>query len=154
MVNFCAALGGSNHSNRERGKGHYRIPATVPRSRPKKQAPSVERRATWLARSRIRREDVAADATEFHRARGDHPTSDTQPGARHSLQSMLFDLNVPQCSVTNIYYIYYMRCFCRLFTIKPTQTVHQIILNTCMMNSEFNIRRRSYILISSGSERD
>ena len=53
----------SNRSNREKYKGYYRIPAIVSRSNPKKQALSVERRATWLAR--IRREDLAADATDF-----------------------------------------------------------------------------------------
>ena len=63
MVNFCVVLGCSNRSNREKDKGYYRTPAIVWRSKPKKQALSVERRATWLAR--IRREDLAADATEF-----------------------------------------------------------------------------------------
>ena len=37
---------------------------------PKKQALIVERRATWLAR--LRREDVAAEATAFNRVCGDH----------------------------------------------------------------------------------
>ena len=65
MVNFCAVFGCSNRSNREKNKGYYCIPAIVSRSSPKKQALSVERRATWLAR--IRRKDLAADATEFYR---------------------------------------------------------------------------------------
>ena len=65
MVNFCAVLGFSNRSKREKDKGYYRIPAIVSRSKPKKQALSVERRATWLAR--LRREDLAADATAFNR---------------------------------------------------------------------------------------
>ena len=75
MVNFCALLGCSNRSNRVKDKGYYRIPAIVSRSKPKKQALSVERRATWLAR--IRREDPAADATEFFRVCGDHFISGT-----------------------------------------------------------------------------
>ena len=48
----------------------FRIPAIVSRSKPKKQAMSVERRATWLAL--IRREDLVGDATEFYRVCGDH----------------------------------------------------------------------------------
>ena len=75
MVNFCAVLGFSNRSNREKDKGYYRIPATVSRSKPKKQALSVEFRATWLAR--IRREDLVGDATEFYRVCGDHFISGT-----------------------------------------------------------------------------
>ena len=39
------------------------------------QKASFERRATWLAR--IRREDLAADATEFYRVCGDHFISGT-----------------------------------------------------------------------------
>ena len=70
MVNFCAVLGCSNRSNREKDKGYYRIPAIVSRSKPKKQALSVERRATWLAR--LRRKDLAADAVAFNRVCGDH----------------------------------------------------------------------------------
>ena len=70
IVNFCAVLGCSNRSNREKDKGYCRIPAIVSRSKPKKQALSVERRATWLAR--LRREDLAADATAFNRVCGDH----------------------------------------------------------------------------------
>ena len=70
MVNFCAVLGCSNRSNREKDKGYYRIPAIVSRSKPRKQALIVERRATWLAR--ISREDLAADATEFYRVCGEH----------------------------------------------------------------------------------
>ena len=75
MVNFCAVLGCSNRSNREKDKVYYRIPAIVSRSKPKKQALSVERRATWLAR--IRREDLAADATEFYRVCSDQLISGT-----------------------------------------------------------------------------
>ena len=70
MVNFCAVLGCSTRSNKEKDKGYYRIPAIVSRSKHKKQALSVERRATWLAR--IRREDLVGDATEFYRVCGDH----------------------------------------------------------------------------------
>ena len=40
------------------------------RNRVEIEALSVERRATWLAS--IRREDLAADATEFYRVCGDH----------------------------------------------------------------------------------
>ena len=69
-MNFCAVLDCSNRSNPERDKGYCRIPAIVSRSKPKKQALSVERRATWLAR--IRREDLVGDATEFYRVCGDH----------------------------------------------------------------------------------
>ena len=75
MVNFCAVLDCSNCSNTEKNKGYYRIPAIVLRSKPKKQALSVERRATWLAR--IRREDLVVDATEFYRVCGDHFISGT-----------------------------------------------------------------------------
>ena len=75
MVNFCAVLGCSNGLNREKEKGYYRIPAIVSRSKPKKQALSAERRGTWLARTR--REDLAADATEFYRVCGDHFISGT-----------------------------------------------------------------------------
>ena len=64
-----------NRSNREKDKGYYRIPAIVSRSKPKKQALSVERRATWLAR--IRREDLVGDAIEFYRVCGDHFISGT-----------------------------------------------------------------------------
>ena len=63
-------LGCSNRSNTEKDKGYCRIPAIVSRWKPKKQALSVERQATWL--TRIRREDVAADATAFNRVCGDH----------------------------------------------------------------------------------
>ena len=70
MVNFCVVLGCSNRSNREKDKEYYRFPAIVSRSKPKKQALSVKRRVTWLAS--IRREDLAADATEFYRVCGDH----------------------------------------------------------------------------------
>ena len=70
MVNFCAVLGFSNRSKRGNDKGYYRIPTIVSRSKPKKQALSVERRATWLAR--LIREDLAADATAFNRVCGDH----------------------------------------------------------------------------------
>ena len=70
MVNFCAVLGCSNLSNREKDKGYCRIAAIVSRSKPKKQALSVERRANWFAR--IRWEDLAVDATEFYRVCGDH----------------------------------------------------------------------------------
>ena len=70
MVNFCTVLGCSNRSNREKDKGYYHIPAIVSRWKRKKQALSVERRATWFAR--IRREDLAANATEFYRVCGDH----------------------------------------------------------------------------------
>ena len=45
MVNFCAVLGCSNCSNREKVKGYCRIPPIVSRSKPKKQALRVERRA-------------------------------------------------------------------------------------------------------------
>ena len=45
------------------------------RNRVKKQALSVERRATWLAR--LRREDLVGDATEFYRVCGDHYISGT-----------------------------------------------------------------------------
>ena len=38
IVNFCAVLGCSNRSNREKDKGYCRIPAIVSRSKPKKQA--------------------------------------------------------------------------------------------------------------------
>ena len=72
-MKFCAELGCSNRSNREKDKGYYHIPAIVSRSKPKNQALSVERRATWL--TRIRREDLAADATEFYRVCGDHVIS-------------------------------------------------------------------------------
>ena len=70
MVNFCAVFGSSNRANREKSKGYYRLPAIVQRSNVKKQALSVERRATWLAR--IRREDLAADPGDFVRVCGDH----------------------------------------------------------------------------------
>ncbi|XP_015777816.1 PREDICTED: uncharacterized protein LOC107355746 [Acropora digitifera] len=70
MVNFCVVLGCSNRSNREKDNGYYRIPPILSRSKPKKQALSVERRATWLALSR--RRDLAADTTEFYRVCGDH----------------------------------------------------------------------------------
>ena len=40
-------------SNREKDKRYYRISAIVSRSKPKEQALSVERRATWLTRIRI-----------------------------------------------------------------------------------------------------
>ena len=70
MVNFCAVLRFSNRSNREKDREYYRIPSIVSRSKPKKQALSVERQATWLAR--IRREDLVDDATEFYRVCGDH----------------------------------------------------------------------------------
>ena len=56
----------------QRTKKFYRIPAIVSRWNPKKQALSVERRVTWLAR--IRRDDLADDATEFYR---DHFISGT-----------------------------------------------------------------------------
>ena len=75
MVNFCAVLGCSNRSNREKDKGYFRVPAIVSRSKPKKQALSVERRATWLAR--IRREDLVGDATELYRVCGDYFISGT-----------------------------------------------------------------------------
>ena len=75
MVNFSAVLGFSNRSNREKDKEYYRIPATVSRSKPKNEALSIERRATWLAR--IRREDLVGDATEFYRVCGDHFISGT-----------------------------------------------------------------------------
>ena len=61
MMNFCAVLGFSNRSKREKDKGYYRILAIVSRSKPKKQALSVQRRATWLAR--IRREDLVGGMT-------------------------------------------------------------------------------------------
>ncbi|XP_022791500.1 uncharacterized protein LOC111330813 [Stylophora pistillata] len=70
MVNFCAVFGCSNRSNREKDKSYFRIPAIVTRSNAKKRALSIERRATWL--SRIRREDLGADPSEFHRVCGDH----------------------------------------------------------------------------------
>ena len=70
MVNFCVVLGCSNRFNREKDKGYYRIPPILSRSKPKRQAFRVERRATWLARSR--RGDPAADTTEFYRVCGDH----------------------------------------------------------------------------------
>ena len=54
LMNFCAVLGGSNRSNREKDKGYYRIPAIGSRSRLKKQALSVERRATCFARISVR----------------------------------------------------------------------------------------------------
>ena len=69
-MNFCVVLGCSNRSNTEKDKGYYRIPAIVSRSKRKKEAFSVECRATWLAR--IRREDLVGDATEFYRVCGDH----------------------------------------------------------------------------------
>ena len=75
MVNFCAVLRFSNRSIREEDKRYYRIPTIVSRSKPKKQALSVQRRATWLAR--IRREDLVGDATEFYRVCGDHFISGT-----------------------------------------------------------------------------
>ena len=70
MVNFCAVFGCSNRSNREKDKSYFRIPAIVTRSNAKKRALSIERRATWL--SRIRREDLGADPSVFHRVCGDH----------------------------------------------------------------------------------
>ena len=69
-MNFCAVLAYSNRSNREKDKGNFRIPAIVSTSKPKKQALSVERRATWIAR--LRGKDLAADATAFKRVCGDH----------------------------------------------------------------------------------
>ena len=75
MVKFCAVFGCSNRLNREKGKGYYPIPAIVSRSNPKKQALSVDLRATWLAC--ITREDLAADATEFYRVCSDHFISGT-----------------------------------------------------------------------------
>ena len=69
MVNSCAVFGCSNHSNREKDKSYFRIPAIVTRSNAKKQALSIERRARWL--SRIRR-DLGADPSEFHRVSEDH----------------------------------------------------------------------------------
>ena len=75
MVNFCAVFGCSNRSKREKDKGYCSIPAIVSRANPKKQALSVERRATWLAC--ITREDLAADTTEFYRVCGDHFISGT-----------------------------------------------------------------------------
>ena len=89
MVNFCAVLGFSNRCNRKKDKGYGRIAAVVSRSKPKKHALSVKRRATWLAR--IRREDLAADATAFNRVCGDHSISGMLLGVRHSLQGILFD---------------------------------------------------------------
>ena len=68
-------LGCSNRSNREKDKRYCRIPAIVSRSKPKKQALSVEHRAIWLAR--LRREDLLGDATEFYRVCGDHFVSGT-----------------------------------------------------------------------------
>lgn len=56
------------------------MPAIVFRENAKKQALSVERRATWLAR--IRREDLVADTTEFYRVCGDHFIPGTQLGVR------------------------------------------------------------------------
>ena len=69
MVNFCAVFG---CSSRERDKGYFikAIPAIVTRSNAEKQALSIKRRATWL--SRIRREDLGDDPSEFHRVCGDH----------------------------------------------------------------------------------
>ena len=70
MVNFCAVFGCSNRSKRERDKDYFRLPAIVPRSNDEKQALSIERRATWL--SRIQREDLGEDPSEFHRVCGEH----------------------------------------------------------------------------------
>ena len=56
--------------HQRKDKGYYRIPPILSRSKPKKQALRVERRATRLARSR--RGDFAADTTEFYRVCGDH----------------------------------------------------------------------------------
>ena len=62
-------------SNREKDKGYCRIPAIMSRSKPKKQALSFERRASWLAR--LGGEDLAADATAFNGVCGDHFISGT-----------------------------------------------------------------------------
>ena len=53
MVNFCAVLGCSNRSNREKDTGYYRIPAIVSRSKPKKQALSVEHSVASPTRSSL-----------------------------------------------------------------------------------------------------
>ena len=73
-----------------RTKENYSIPAIVWRLKPKKQALSVEHQAIWLAR--IRREDLAADATNFtefvvtilYQVR-------IKLGVRNSLQGILFE---------------------------------------------------------------
>ena len=53
MLNFCAVFGCSNRSNREKDKGYYRFPAIVSRSRPKKEALSVERLGSPVLEGKI-----------------------------------------------------------------------------------------------------
>ena len=66
---LCGAWLLKSFQHRE-DKGYCRIPTIVSRWKPKKQALSVERRATLLAH--LRREDVAVEATTFNRVCGDH----------------------------------------------------------------------------------
>lgn len=56
MVNFCAVVGCTNRSNREKSKSFYRLPAVVKNQGKETHVLSAKRRAVWL--SRLRRADL------------------------------------------------------------------------------------------------
>ena len=54
MVNFCAVVGCSSRSNRDKEKGFYRLPAVITNQGKQTQELSETRRRSWLAAIRMK----------------------------------------------------------------------------------------------------
>ena len=65
MVNFCAVVGCSNRSDREKEISFYRLPAVIAHQGDKTRELSQKRRDLWLAR--IHREDLGPEKYPFTR---------------------------------------------------------------------------------------
>ena len=65
MVNFCAIVGCSNHADKHKGVGFYRLPAIISHQGEQTYELSCKRRDLWL--SRIHREDLGPNKYPYVR---------------------------------------------------------------------------------------
>lgn len=69
MPQFCAVFGCSNRSNREKGKGYYRVPKVIVHRGEKWKKLSEQRRKKWIANLRLKTKGAE---TAYARVCGDH----------------------------------------------------------------------------------
>ena len=70
MVNFCAVVGCSSRSNRDKEKSFYRLPAVITNQGKQTQELSERRRRSWLAA--IRRKDIKSESYAYMRVCSEH----------------------------------------------------------------------------------
>ena len=82
---ICAIVGCGNRSNRDKGKGFYRLPKVIKHQGDQTESLSRKRQSLWLAR--IKREDVSPEQYSNIIVCGDHFLSNAP--------SKLYDVNNP-----------------------------------------------------------